>query len=67
MDHIKSDIDSVNYNIDQISNLHNNALGSFNEQQSKQTAQALNKIKTETQQKNTTIKARIQGKKQQTI
>lgn len=59
---MKSDIDSVNYNIDQIANLHNNALASLNEQQSKQTARELEKMKTDTQQKNMLIKSRIQGK-----
>lgn len=55
------DIDSINYNIDQIGNLHNNALASFNEQQSKQTARQLENIKMDTQKKNLNIKNRIRG------
>lgn len=62
IDRVKSDIDAINYNIDQIGNLHNNALASFNEQQSKQTARDLEKIKTDTQAKNMVIKTRIQGR-----
>ncbi|CAO3655923.1 unnamed protein product [Mucor hiemalis] len=60
VDCIKRDIDSINYSIDQIGNLHNNALGSFNEQQSKQTAAELEKVKVVTQKKNMAIKAAIQ-------
>lgn len=60
VDRIKRDIDSINYSIDQIANLHNNALGSFNEQQSKQTALELEKVKVSTQKKNMGIKAAIQ-------
>lgn len=62
VDSLKSDIESINYNIDQIGNLHNTALASFNEQQSKQTAVELERIKSDTQKKNLKIKARIQGK-----
>jgi len=58
---LKYDIDAINTRVDQIGSLHNNALASFNEQQSKQTARELEKIKTETQQKNTMIKNQIQG------
>lgn len=58
---MKYDIDAINTRVDQIGSLHNNALASFNEQQSKQTARELEKIKTETQQKNTMIKNQIQG------
>lgn len=61
IDRVKSDIDAINYNVDQIGNLHNNALASFNEQQSKQIANELEKIKIGTQQKNMAIKTRIQG------
>lgn len=61
IDRLKYDIDSINTRVDQIGNLHNNALASFNEQQSKQTAKELEKIKAETQQKNTMIKNQIQG------
>lgn len=42
--------------------MHNDALASFNEQQSKQTAMELERIKSDTQKKNLMIKARIQGK-----
>jgi syntaxin 1B/2/3 len=58
---LKYDVDSINTRVDQIGNLHNTALTSFNEQQSKQTAKELEKIKIETQQKNTMIKNKIQG------
>jgi len=61
IDRLKYDIDAINTRVDQIGNLHNNALASFNEQQSKQTARELEKIKTDTQQKNTMIKTQIQG------
>lgn len=61
MDALKIDIDSINYSIDQIGSLHNNALVSFNEQQSKQTAKQLENIKADTQKKNMNIKSRIQG------
>ncbi|EPB89820.1 hypothetical protein HMPREF1544_03341 [Mucor circinelloides 1006PhL] len=60
IDRLKYDIDAINTRVDQIGSLHNNALASFNEQQSKQTARELEKIKTETQQKNTMIKNQIQ-------
>ncbi|CAO3633078.1 unnamed protein product [Mucor fragilis] len=60
IDRLKYDIDAINTRVDQIGSLHNNALASFNEQQSKQTARELDKIKTETQQKNTAIKNQIQ-------
>ncbi|CEP08226.1 hypothetical protein [Parasitella parasitica] len=62
IDRLKYDIDAINNRVDQIGNLHNNALASFNEQQSKQTAIELEKIKAETQQKNTMIKNQIQGR-----
>jgi syntaxin 1B/2/3 len=61
VDALKTDIDSINYNIDQIANLHNNALGSFNELQSKQTARQLENIKMDTQRKNMSLKNRIRG------
>lgn len=66
---MKYDIDSINNLVDQIGNLHSNALTSFNEQQSKQTARELERIKTETQQKNARIKNQIQGmtRKQQHV
>ncbi|KAI8066094.1 t-SNARE [Thamnidium elegans] len=65
IDHLKGDIDSINYSIDLIANLHNDALASFNEQQSKQTAMELERIKSDTQKKNLMIKARIQELEQQ--
>ncbi|KAL9540297.1 hypothetical protein MBANPS3_009765 [Mucor bainieri] len=61
IDRLKYDIDAINTRVDQIGSLHNSALASFNEQQSKQTARELEKIKTETQQKNTLIKNQIQA------
>ncbi|KAI8978587.1 t-SNARE [Pilobolus umbonatus] len=61
VDRLKNEIDVVNYEVDQIENLHNNALSSFNEQQSKQLARDLERIKGETQRRNATIKSGIQG------
>ncbi|KAI9483246.1 MAG: t-SNARE [Benjaminiella poitrasii] len=60
IDRLKYDVDSINNSIDQIGNMHSNALSTLSEQQSKQIAQELEKIKAGTQQKNVYIKDRIQ-------
>ncbi|KAI8374869.1 t-SNARE [Blakeslea trispora] len=60
LDRLKSEIDSINYNIDNIGNLHNTALTSSNELQSKQIAHQLVKLKTNTQKQNMDIKHNIQ-------
>ncbi|KAI9280805.1 t-SNARE [Sporodiniella umbellata] len=60
LDRIKSDMESINYNIDKISNLHNTLLQSSNEQQSKKISKELEQLKTATQQTNTAIKKKLQ-------
>ncbi|KAI8067652.1 t-SNARE [Gilbertella persicaria] len=64
LDKLKSDIDAINYHIDQIGNLHHTALTSLNEQQSRQTAMELEQAKATTQQLNMTLKQGIQALEQ---
>ncbi|KAI7903931.1 t-SNARE [Cokeromyces recurvatus] len=60
IDRLKYDIDSINNSIDKIGNLHSNALSTFNDQQSKQIAKEVERMKVETQKKNLYIKNSIQ-------
>ncbi|KAI8970391.1 t-SNARE [Mycotypha africana] len=59
IDRIKIGLNSINTNVDHIGNLHNAALETFNEQQSRQLANDLESMKQETQSINNDIKQSI--------
>ncbi|ORE02747.1 t-SNARE [Rhizopus microsporus var. microsporus] len=60
LDRAKNEIDSLNYQIDQIANLHSTLLQSLNDQQSRQASNDLERMKSSAQRTNFNVKAMIQ-------
>ena len=62
LDTAKNEIDSLNYQIDQIANLHSTLLQSLNDQQSRRASNDLERMKASAQRSNFNVKAMIQGR-----